>query len=289
MIAALLAGVLACPALGQETVQATEAAKGAGTLAEPPRAADERLDKILSRLEERKITDLRAKVRWDVEEAVLQGAPLTKLGTLYYLDREPVAQFKVEFTEKVDGQRKDKLDEQHLFDGQWYVELNRATKSVTRREVRAPGDKRNPFKLGEGAFPLPFGQKKADIVREFEVTRIDKEEKGDPPDTDHIKLTPKPATSTYEQYRTIEFWIARESSKLSGLPVRVKAAKKDGTGRVNSYVTVTFTNVELNPGLGGGVFKIDKPADFSEQVEKLQAAPQQKPEEIKIEDMKPAE
>src|SRR5262249_23114084 len=102
-----------------------------------------------------------------------------------------------------------------------------------------------------------------------------------------IKLIPKPGSSMYEQYRTVEFWVAREDAKLSGLPVRVRAAKKDPTGRISSYIVVAFSDVELNAGLGGAVFKIEKPADYNVDEHRLDES--SKIEDIKIEDMKPAE
>lgn len=254
----------------------------------PGPVLDAKVDQILTRLEARTITDLRCKVRWDIEDAITDDRT-SKFGTLYYLARDPVAAFKVEFTDKVDGQtkRRDKLDEQHLFDGHWYVERNGPAKSVTRREVRAASDKRDPYKLGEGAFPLPFGQRKADILREFEVSRVEKDESGAPPDADHLLLVPHPGTSTHEQYRSVEFWIARENSKLAGLPVKVRAKRKDGTGRVNAHIVVTFSDVDLAAGVSDAVFKIDTPPGFHEEIVPL-AAPE-KLDDIKIEDMKPAE
>jgi hypothetical protein len=229
---------------------------------------DPLVDKILTRLEEREVHDLRAKVKWELTYVVEeQEEPDRKFGTIWYKAGKPVARFKVHFDTKIVGTSKRKLDEEHLFDGRWYVELQSRTKMVTRREIRREGEKSNPYKLGEGAFPLPFGQKKADILAEFEVERL-AEKVGDPPATDHLRLTPRPNTTTGRTYKSLEFWVARTGAH-AGLPVKVLAGKKGGTGTVKSYITITFSEIELNSGFARNVFKIELPNGYEESVERL--------------------
>jgi len=256
MILTLAAGVAAC---GQQSPE------GPGT-ASP---LDPRVDKILTRLEQREVHDLRAKVRWELKYVIEEEEePNRKFGTIWYKQVEPVAKFKVHFDAKISGNRKRKLDEEHLFDGRWYVELQSRTKTVTRREIRREGESSNPYKLGEGAFPLPFGQKKADILAEFKV-RLVPEKKTDPPQTDHLHLVPQPGTNTGRTYKTLDFWVARGGDH-AGLPVKVVAGKKDGTGAVNSYIEITFSNIELNSGFSDSVFKIEVPKGYEEIVERLE-------------------
>lgn len=232
-------------------------------------ALDPLVDKILTRLEQREVHDLRAKVKWELTYAIEEDEESDrKFGTIWYKECKPVAKFKVHFDSKISGTRKQKLDEEHLFDGRWYVELQSRTKTVTRREIRRQGETSNPYKLGEGTFPLPFGQKKADILAEFEVTRIP-EKKNDPPTSDHLRLIPRPGTNTGRTYKTLDFWVARTGSH-AGLPVKVMAGKKDGTGAVNSYITITFSKVELNSGFSDSAFKIKAPKDYEEIFERLE-------------------
>ena len=266
MILTLAAGVAAC---GQPPHERPGAAS----------PIDPRVDKVLTRLEQREVHDLRAKVRWELKYVIEEEEePDRKFGTIWYKQVEPVARFKVHFDSKISGNRKRKLDEEHLFDGRWYVELQSRTKTVTRREIRREGEKSNPYRLGEGAFPLPFGQKKADILAEFEVTRV-AEKESDPPQTDHLHLLPRPGTNTGRTYKTLDFWVARAGDH-AGLPVKVVAGKKDGTGAVNSYIEITFSKIELNCGFARNVFKIDVPKDYEEIVERLEpieAPPANKP------------
>jgi len=226
-------------------------------------AFDPRVERILTRLENRSVHDLRARVKWDLEYAL--GDKQTKFGRIWYRVFDPVPRFKVRFDRKVAGTRADKLNEQHLFDGRWYIELQSETKTLTRREIRRADDKSDPYKLGEGAFPLPFGQTKANIRREFEVLLIPANEKKDPKGTDHLKLTPRLGTRTAEQYKWVDFWIDRDG-KYAGLPIRVRAAKRDGTGKVNSQITIAFSEIELNTGFDVGVFEIAKPPGYHEEV-----------------------
>jgi hypothetical protein len=260
VVAIILSGALCVAGFGQQTTR-PERSGGASQL-------DPVVDKILTRLESREVHDLRAKVRWELTYVVEEEEDADrKFGTIWYKEDQPVAKFKVHFDTKIVGNRKQKLDEEHLFDGRWYVELQSRTKTVTRREIRREGELSNPYKLGEGAFPLPFGQKKADILAEFEVERV-AEKEGDPPATDHLKLTPRPDSQTGRTYKTLDFWVARTGDH-AGLPVKVVAGKKDGTGAVNSYITITFSDIELNTGFSGSVFKVELPAGYEEIVDPL--------------------
>jgi hypothetical protein len=232
-------------------------------------ALDPVVDKILTRLENRQVHDLRAKVKWELTYAIEEDEDSDcKFGTIWYKAEQPVAKFKVHFDKKIVGTTKRDLNEQHLFDGRWYVELQSTTKTVTRREIRRKGELSNPYKLGEGAFPLPFGQKKADILAEFEVERI-ADAGNDPPGTDHLRLEPRPNTETGRTYKTLDFWVARTGDH-SGLPVKVMAGKKDGTGAVNSYITITFSQIELDTGFSDSVFEIKVPSGYEERSERLE-------------------
>ncbi len=266
-IIAVLSGFVAGRA-GQDSAAASAPAESA------PARLDPVVDRILTRLEQREIRDLRAEVAWklqyltdDPEEA------LTRRGQIWYRRGEPTARFLVHFSEKIQAGRREPLEEKHLFDGRWYIELQSQTRHVSRREVRREDDPSDPFRLGEGPFPVPFGQRKADILREFEVARIEASGEG-PADTDRLRLTPRPGTSTAQTYQWVEFWIAREGA-VSGLPLQVRAAKLKGTGQLDAYITVTFRNAELNVGLSESLFRIETPPGYQETVEPL--APREPP------------
>lgn len=233
-------------------------------------ALDPVVDKILTRLENREVGDLHARVSWELRYVLdLEEDADKKLGRIWYAEADPVPRFLVDFDKQISGNRIRKLDEKHLFDGRWYVELQSRTKTVTRREVRKEEDRGNPYRIGEGVFPLPFGQKKEDILREFEVRRVTKSGPDDPKNADHLQLRPREGSSTAQSYKQLDFWIAQEG-KHAGLPVKVVTAKKDGTGKVNSFLTLTFDDIELNKGFSQKIFRIETPPGYEEYVEKLE-------------------
>ena len=231
-------------------------------------ALDPEVDQILSRLEERQVQDLHARVAWRQE--FVNDAPedwLTKQGEIWYQKAEPVAKFLIRFTEKITGTRRDKLDEQHMFDGCWYVKVESRTKTVERHEIRHANDAVNPYKVGEGVFPLPFGQKKADILREFDVHKV-APEPSDPPNTDHLHLVPRQGTRTGQNYKQLDFWIDREGP-TAGLPIKVRVAKITGTGQLDSCIVITFSDAQLNTGFSSSIFDIKTPAGYTVTEERL--------------------
>lgn len=224
------------------------------------------VDQILTRLEARTVNDLRAKLRW-AKKQILGGDEEIREGRIWYRTADPVAQFAIHFDSLIVAERRDKCDEKHAFDGQWYIESKPAARTITRRQVRRASDTRNPFKLGQGPFPVPFGQKKDDILREFIVT-LAPADKSDPPNTDHLRLMPRPGTVLEENFKELEFWVHREGP-TAGLPIRVRMLKRDGTGRLNSVLTVDFKDAELNTGLAAAEFTLPTPPGFKEEIEAL--------------------
>jgi hypothetical protein len=234
----------------------------------PTGPLDPHVDQILIRLENRQIDDLHAKVSWKLRYVVdLEEDAVTKNGEIWYQQQKPMAKFLINFTNKVSGGRLHKLDERHMFDGRWYIEENSETKTFDKREVRREGDPGNPYRIGEGPFPVPFGQKKADILHEFQVTP-GAPTAHDPPNTDHLHMVPRPGSNSQGKYAVVDVWVARQGPE-SGLPVKVVATKKRGTGEVDSFITIEFKDVELNRGFSGSIFRLEPPRGYAQHVETL--------------------
>lgn len=225
-----------------------------------PSPIDPEVDRILTRLEEREVHDLHAAMTWSQQFVVEEGVD-KKVGELWFKRFEPVPKFLASFDSKID-RKKIAIIEKHFFDGVWYEELkgNDGTGSVVRRQVRRQDDPANPFEVGVGPFPLPFGQKKSRILSVFDVSK-ESPSGDDPANTTHLRLIPHKNTREFDTYASVEFWISSEG-KFAGLPIKVRAAKKDGTGAVNVYVIVEFDKIELNTGMSDSVFKIDAPPGF---------------------------
>lgn len=234
---------------------------------------DPAVDQILTRLEARKVSDLRSKVRWSLYYPIDESEQL-KHGQVWYKDLPPVPKFKVRFERRIVENRSTSLEEAHLFDGRWYTHIDDNTRTLTRTEMRREGDEYNPYRLGEGSFPLPFGQRKDDILREFEPTLAPPPRAGDPapPGTDVLRLTPRPTSPMRDEYRYVDLWVIREGP-MNGLPVRVRAAQLKGTGEVNDILTIDFEDIQLNTGFSESVFSVSRPRGYAEEVQRLDASP----------------
>lgn len=246
------------------------AAQPAGPQVEIPKPSasqpvDPRVDQILTRLEHREIRSIASDVSWTTEYAI-EGEPLTKLGKFWYRHDDPVAKFQVHLQKKVDGRRVQPLDERHLFDGGWYVVLNAATKSVERNQVRRPDDDYDPFDVSDGQFPLPFGQKKERVLRDYVVVVSPKTNKV--PHTDWLILTPLPHSRDADNVAKVEFWIADDQHPFAGLPVKLRVTRKDPNGNL-SLITAEFDDIELNGRIGDDKFVITTPAGYAESVNPL--------------------
>lgn len=230
----------------------------------PAERLDPQADAILQRLEQRgqSIDDLSARLTWELFDEIVEERQV-RHGQVFYRRDKPNARFLIRFDDLVIGGRIRPQKEWHLFDGQWYIEKRELTKSVIKRQVVPPGRTIDPFKLGQGPFPLPFGQKKADILRYFRVEWVGPA-KGDPPDSDHLRLLPRPGTEMAQRYRRLEFYIDRQSD----LPVRVRIFQRD-----DKIVTVSFADLAANTGLAGSRFELDVPKDWELTVEPLPPEP----------------
>jgi len=239
----------ATSAATQPCVPATTQAADA-TATQPVSSGDPRVDAILDRLERRgdAIEDLSAKLTFQRFDELVEER-LTRHGELLYRRDEPNARFLVRFDDMVIDRVIRKQKAWYVFDGRWFVEKQESTKTVVRREVVRPGERINPFKLGQGPFPLPFGQKKADILGRF-VVKLVEPIPGDPPESDHLLLVPRTDSDMADRYRKLDFYVAR---KLE-LPVRIRLYQKD-----DKIVTADFANVAVNTGLAAGRFELPVP------------------------------
>ena len=224
-------------------------------------SGDPRVDAILDRLERRgdAIEDLSAELTFQRYDELVEER-LTRHGELLYRREEPNARFLVRFDDMVIDRVIRKQKAWYVFDGRWFVEKQESTKTVVRREVVRPGERINPFKLGQGPFPLPFGQKKADILGRF-VVKLVEPIPGDPPESDHLLLVPRGDSDMADRYRKLDFYVARSLE----LPVRIRLYQKD-----DKIVTADFADVAVNTGLAAGRFELSVPEGWQLIVEPLE-------------------
>jgi outer membrane lipoprotein-sorting protein len=149
-------------------------------------------------------------------------------------------------TESGDGKRmtqKQRLD--YLLENGWLTDRDYQKKLEVRRQVLRPDQKMNLLKLGEGPFPLPIGQDKEEVKKQFNASKIPPAS-DDPKGTLHVKLVPKPGTQFEKRFRQIDVFVDPASS----MPARIDTVEKAGTTR-----STELTNVKLNASV--------KPEDFA--------------------------
>ena len=216
------------PPASAETPARTEPRANAATPEDTPTSSEAaaRIDTILTKLQQRSdgLADIRCNVRF-VEEDQINLTKRTKIGRLLFKVAEPNPLWVVHFdrteADGVLGKR-----ESFLFDGRWLYEASERLEQVTQREWVREGETVDFFDLESAPFPVPFGQKKEKILKNFTVTLI-APAPGDPPDTDHLVCVPKPDSPLKRRFDKLEMFVRKDIH----LPSRIIVTKNEGLER----------------------------------------------------------
>ncbi len=189
----------------------------ASTAATTQAGLDPAVEPILDRLEKRgdAVHSLSCGLQAEFHDVVADDKQ-TKIGRLWFRRDKPNPKFKVAYDKSIYDDYEVVDLHQYLFDGRRLTERHDKSKSYGWREIVAEGEKIEPFRIGKGPFPLPFGQKKADILEHFTVTLLPRGPK-DPAGSEHLRLIPHKHSSMAEKYVELHFYI---DPKID-LPVRV--------------------------------------------------------------------
>lgn len=147
--------------------------------------------------------------------------------------------FAVHFDRSKIGRRIEDEDKTYVFDGHWFTERNAKLKTLTRREVVRQGDAADPMRIGDSPFPLPIGQKRADILERYNAKRVEAMDGIDEDSlpesmsleqvekflngTTQLVLTPKPEHEDTMNLDEIRLWykqqeVKGEDGKVGTLP-----------------------------------------------------------------------
>ena len=213
-------------------------------------AADASVDDVLDALDQRghDLKSLTAKVAMSDVDPNSGDVGTTHTGQLIYEDLGGGnARFRVLFEKKLSG--KMMLDQKHDYvyvDGK-LTDRDYDRKQQTTRQILKPGEKMEIFKLN-GPFPLPLGQKKEDVHKSFDVTKVALAA-DDPKGTIHLQLTPRADTDLARQFTSIDLWV----DPATALPVRVKTLD----GNQTSLKVTDLTDVKVNVPVKDSEFKMD--------------------------------
>lgn len=233
---------------------------------------DQKIDQILTRLEERNETlrDIQCKIEF-VEKDEVNISKRKKSGTVQFMAADPNPLFMIHL-ERGEADGVLLRQEWYLFDGRFLFEAVERRKHVTKREIVRPGEKRDFFDLEKTPFPLPFGQKKASILKHFDIT-LAKSQASDPPQTDHLICVPKATSRLYRKYDRLDMFVHRQVH----LPIRIVVVKNDGY----ETQTANFPDLSIesiNTGLSKADFKKPKAwIGYEEDVEMLPPAAKPSP------------
>jgi len=140
--------------------------------------------------------------------------------------------------------------ESFRFDGRIFIDDRPQQKVRHIYPIRKPSEPAvDDLDIGNVPFPLPFGQKRDKVLKNFEVTYGGKKtlspwqrpgrksEVKDKTEYEHLILTPKPRNSLARDYKQMEFWI----DPNSGLPKQIRML--DNSERI---LTVRFYDQQTN-------------------------------------------
>ncbi len=168
--------------------------------------------------------------------------------------------FSITFTELlVDGAKRED-SKRFIFDGRWIIERNEKERQFFKRRLVAPGQVADPLKIGEGPFPIPIGQKKADMLARFAADvaaptqGLEGDEAQSPPawlaETVQLVLTPRPGTPEARDFTDIRVWY--RTADL--LPRRARTTNTDG-----SMTDVLLINQKKNGPVDDAAFSVEPP------------------------------
>ena len=147
-------------------------------------------------------------------------------------------------------QTDEKVD--YAFDGLWLTVAKHKIKNITLYQLAAVGQKVEPLRIGKGPFPLPFGQKAADMVKYF-IPSTRPPVQSDPNGTIYLRLLTRPQYDAEMPTTRMEMWIDAKTY----LPVRLKSRDKN-----KAVTTVTFKDILTNKAVDEGVFRIPHPIGY---------------------------
>ena len=145
--------------------------------------------------------------------------------------------------------RDERID--YLLRGDELVDRNYRIKSEVVRKLPPEQAGRDLLKLGEGPFPLPIGQPREEVRREFDVRAVDPANEAEnqlqepaTPGAKRLRLTPKPSSPLAEDFQWVEIDVVPET----GLPAKVITLNKAGTEARITRLRNLKINADLPPG-----------------------------------------
>lgn len=137
------------------------------------------------------------------------------------------------------------------------IDRNYQKKTQVIRKLPPPDGKRDLLKLGEGPFPLPIGQAREEVRKQFDVAEVDpgdeaQNELGVPAaeNSRRLRLTPKPGTNLAVDF----MWLEIDVGLNDGMPQKVitlsptgSTAKVTELSKIQVDVAIPASAFDLEP------------------------------------------
>lgn len=241
----LLVAMLAVAAFAVAAVDEVE-----GTVANLPLDGKSGVNDILDALDARGkgLRDFTADVSL-AETDALSGETSTLLGKVYFQGKgEGNTRIRINFDKKQIGDAKQPYRKEYILKDGRLIERDFKRKQEIDRQVLKPGQKTNLLKLGEGPFPLPIGQPRQEVLKTFEVKKVEPA-KDDPAGTVHVQLIPKPGSQFARKFGSIDVWVDVKAN----FPRRIVTDNK----RAKTTNTTDLGEIKINSGLDEKVFNTE--------------------------------
>ncbi len=161
----------------------------------------------------------------------------------------------------------DRPKETFVFDGRVVYHVKPSTRQLILWEMRTAAEEPvEALTLGKTPFPLPFGQKKAAVVKHFSVHRDGEAEKKDPKKRKVLALVPKKGTTLAQDYTCILLWV----DTARWMPTRARLYDTS-----ENITTVDFRHIQVNVDMEKNPFARPKVPEGWEVVEHRKADAQQ--------------
>jgi hypothetical protein len=182
--------------------------------------------------------------------------------------KPPKRTFGVRFTQLIRDGHLDEIERIYIFDGHWFAEKDPAERFMDKREVVRPGEEADPLRIGEGPFPIPIGQRRADLLERFnarlpepfeglEITPdMDDEERSGienlrrfASDAIQLHLVPKAQFQEQSDHVEVRLWYKRDKTGRL-LPRMARTLSEDGAVSTVQLINVKINeNAELDPDI----------------------------------------